>query len=46
MKQKKLDNISMNILSMGMSNDYKAAIQYGSNIVRIGTAMFGARKYN
>lgn len=46
MKQKKLDNISMSILSMGMSNDYKAAIQYGSNIVRIGTAMFGARKYN
>ena len=46
MKQKKLDNISMSILSMGMSSDYKAAIQYGSNIVRIGTAMFGARKYN
>ena len=46
MKQKNMDNINMSILSMGMSNDYKIAIQYGSNIVRIGTAMFGARKYN
>ncbi len=44
MKQKNMDNINMSILSMGMSNDYKNAIQYGSNIVRIGTAMFGARK--
>lgn len=44
MKQKNMDNINMSILSMGMSNDYKIAIQYGSNIVRIGTALFGARK--
>ncbi len=44
MQRKKLDNISMSILSMGMSNDYQTAIQYGSNIVRIGTALFGARK--
>ncbi len=44
MKQKNMDNINMSILSMGMSNDYKTAIQFGSNIVRIGTAMFGARK--
>ncbi len=44
MKQKNMDNSNMNILSMGMSNDYKTAIQYGSNIVRIGTAMFGIRK--
>ncbi len=44
MKQKNMDNINMSILSMGMSNDYKIAIQHGSNIVRIGTAMFGARK--
>jgi pyridoxal phosphate enzyme (YggS family) len=53
MKKIKEDIEAMNLeyapcheLSMGMSNDYKAAIQYGSNIVRIGTAMFGARKYN
>ena len=44
MKQKNMDNINMSILSMGMSNDYKIAIQYGSNIVRIGTALFGSRK--
>jgi len=45
MRGKKLDNINMSILSMGMSNDYQSAIRYGSNIVRIGTALFGARKY-
>ena len=44
-KQKKYDNINMEILSMGMSGDYPAAVKYGSNIVRIGTAMFGHRNY-
>lgn len=44
-KQKKYDNISMEILSMGMSGDYCEAVEYGSNIVRIGTAMFGQRNY-
>lgn len=44
-KQKKYDNISMEILSMGMSADYLAAVICGSNIVRIGTAMFGQRNY-
>lgn len=34
----------MNILSMGMSSDYVAAVKYGSNIVRIGTGIFGSRK--
>lgn len=43
-KQKNMDNSNINILSMGMSNDYKTAIRYGSNIVRIGTALFGSRK--
>ena len=43
--QKKYDNISMEILSMGMSADYLAAVRCGSNIVRIGTAMFGQRNY-
>ena len=44
-KAKKLDNIDMSLLSMGMSADYGQAILYGSNIVRIGTALFGKRDY-
>ena len=44
-KSKKLDNISMDILSMGMSGDYESAVANGSNIVRVGSAIFGARKY-
>lgn len=44
-KSKNLDNIDMEILSMGMSGDYKAAVAEGSNIVRVGSAIFGARKY-
>lgn len=43
---KKIDNSSMDILSMGMSNDYAAAIREGANLVRIGTALFGRRNYN
>lgn len=43
-KAKKLDNIDMTFLSMGMSGDYEKAIEYGANIVRIGTKLFGARK--
>lgn len=37
---------NMDILSMGMSADYITAVKYGSGIVRIGTGIFGARKYN
>ena len=44
-KSKNLDNISMDILSMGMSGDYEAAIAEGSDIVRVGSAIFGARQY-
>lgn len=44
-KAKKIDNVNMDILSMGMSGDYEAAISEGSNIVRVGSAIFGARKY-
>lgn len=40
---KKLDNVDMEILSMGMSDDFPLAIKYGSNLVRIGTALFGKR---
>ncbi len=44
-KAKKLDNITMNILSMGMSGDYEQAILCGSNLVRIGSSIFGLRIY-
>lgn len=39
------ENVDMKILSMGMSGDYQIAIQEGSNMVRIGTAIFGHRNY-
>ena len=44
-KAKKIDNVDMDILSMGMSGDFEAAVAEGSNIVRVGSAIFGARKY-
>lgn len=44
MQAKKMDNINMRILSMGMSGDYITAIRYGSNLIRLGTAIFGSRK--
>ena len=44
-KSKNIDNVSMNVLSMGMTNDYKIAIEEGSTMVRVGTAIFGARNY-
>ena len=43
--QKKYHNISMDILSMGMSDDYADAIACGSTMIRVGTAIFGARNY-
>lgn len=43
---KKIDNSSMDILSMGMSDDYMVAIEEGANMVRLGTALFGRRNYN
>ena len=43
---KKLDNIDMCILSMGMSGDYPWAIAEGSTLVRVGTGIFGRRNYN
>ncbi len=42
---KKIDNISMDFLSMGMSSDYYEAILEGSNMVRIGSSLFGERIY-
>ncbi len=45
-KSKKIDNVSMDFLSMGMSADYSQAILAGANMVRVGTALFGPRNYN
>jgi len=42
---KNSDNIKMKYLSMGMSEDYRAAVREGSNVVRIGTGIFGPRQY-
>ena len=42
---KKYDNVLVDILSMGMSGDYKEAIACGSTMIRVGTAIFGARDY-
>lgn len=42
---KKYDNVSMDFLSMGMSGDFEDAIMEGANMVRVGTAIFGARPY-
>ena len=44
-RDKKYDNVWVNILSMGMSDDYESAIRCGSTMIRVGTAIFGARDY-
>ncbi|AGF56399.1 MULTISPECIES: YggS family pyridoxal phosphate-dependent enzyme [Clostridium] len=46
LKKNEYKNIQMNILSMGMTHDYVTAIEEGSNLVRIGTGIFGERNYN
>ena len=45
-QSKKVDNVNMDILSMGMSDDFKYAIMEGSNLVRVGSKIFGRRNYN
>ena len=45
-KAKKYDNVDMVCLSMGMSDDFTDAIAEGSTMIRVGTAIFGARNYN
>ena len=42
---KKLDNVNMDILSMGMTGDYEVAVEEGATIVRVGTGIFGPRVY-
>ena len=44
-RRKKYDNVTVDCLSMGMSDDFADAIGWGSTMVRIGTAIFGARHY-
>ncbi len=44
-KDKNYNNVEMEILSMGMTNDYEIAIEEGSNMIRIGTGLFGKRNY-
>ena len=42
---KNIDNVSMDFLSMGMSGDYRTAIEEGADLVRVGTRIFGEREY-
>lgn len=44
-KNKNIDNVTMDILSMGMTGDYEVAIEEGATMVRVGTGIFGARNY-
>ena len=44
-KSKNIDNVDMEILSMGMTNDYEIAIEEGSTMIRVGTGIFGVRDY-
>ena len=43
--KKNIDNVSVNILSMGMTNDYQVAIEEGATMIRVGTGIFGERDY-
>lgn len=45
-RDKNIDNVSMDILSMGMTGDYEVAIEEGATMVRVGTGIFGERDYN
>ncbi len=45
-KRKNIDNVSMNVLSMGMTGDYQVAIEEGATMVRVGTGIFGERDYS
>ena len=44
-KRKNIDNVSMNVLSMGMTGDYMVAVEEGASYVRVGTGIFGERQY-
>lgn len=44
-KSKNIDNVDIDILSMGMTNDYEVAIEEGATMIRVGTGIFGERDY-
>ena len=44
--EKNIDNVSVEILSMGMTNDYQVAIEEGATMIRVGTGIFGERDYD
>ena len=44
-KNENIDNVCMEILSMGMTGDYETAIEEGASYVRVGTGIFGERNY-
>ena len=44
-ERKNIDNVNMNVLSMGMTGDYSVAVEEGATYVRVGTAIFGERNY-
>ena len=44
-ERKNIDNVNMNVLSMGMTGDYSVAVEEGATYVRVGTAIFGEREY-
>lgn len=44
-RAKNINNVTMAVLSMGMTNDYEIAIEEGATMVRVGTAIFGERNY-
>ena len=45
-RSKNIDNVSVDILSMGMTNDYQVAIEEGATMIRVGTGIFGEREYH
>ena len=45
-KTKNMNNVFMDILSMGMTNDYQVAVEEGATMVRVGTGIFGERDYS
>ena len=44
-KKKNIDNVCMDVLSMGMTGDYQVAVEEGATLVRVGTGIFGERNY-
>ena len=44
--EKNINNVTMSVLSMGMTNDYEVAIEEGATMIRVGTGIFGERDYN